>query len=526
MLNKLSLIIILVAISIVFHAKNASAITFNPNLIISDEEMRDVNSMSLADIELFLRSKGGYISRNYFTDRDGKLKSAAQIIYEAANNYDCEGIELSDNPSRTEREKKCVFAPINPKLLLVLLQKEQSLIEEANPTQKQLDWATGYGVCDNCSMNNPAIQRWRGFGKQINSASLQFSDYLNSPRYYSYKAGNTYIIPNTGRAPSTVTIQNNATAGLYNYTPHVYDGNFNFFKLWTKYFARLYPNNSLLQAKGESGVWLIEDGNKRPFLSRSALTSRYDLSKIIQVDKSDLDKYPTGAPIKFAQYSILRSPRGTIFLLVDDTRRGFTSQEAFRKIGFNPEEIIDASWKDINAYTEGEPITEESSYPTGALLQDKVTGGVYYVSEGTKAPLLDKILLKTRFKRKSIFPVDPKKLASYKTVGPAKFLDGEILTADNSPAVYVIDHMKKRAVLSADAFLDLGYKWENVISVPSKILNLYEDGAPLGKPYEEQEIEVIDPMASTTIDSSIATGSEKTDDSDELKEEINDMLNP
>ncbi len=504
-------------------ALESKAVTFNPDFIISDEEMTDVSSMSLADIELFLRSKGGYIASNYFTNRDGELKSAAKIIYEAANNYDCEGVVLSDNPTRKEREEKCNFAPINPKLLLVLLQKEQSLIEETSPTQKQLDWATGYGVCDDCSMNNPAIQRWRGFGKQINSASLQFSDYLNTPHHYSYRAGNTYTISNTGRPASSVTIQNNATAGLYNYTPHVYNGNYNFFKLWTKYFTRSYPNNSLLQVKGESGVWLIKDGKKRPFLSRGALTTRYDLPKVIPVNKSDLDAYITGDPIKFAQYSVLRSPKGTIFLLVDDTRRGFSSQEAFRKIGINPEEVINASWDDINVYKEGSPITEDSTYPTGALLQDKTSGGIYYVLEGTKAPLWDRVLLETKFRRKSIFPVDSAKLAEYKTVEPAIFSDGEILTAHDSSAVYVIDNKKRRAVISADAFLKLGYKWENVISVPSNIINLYDLGEPLGKVYEEQEIEVIDPMASTTVDMLIVSG---TDADTVLEDEINNVLNP
>ena len=33
----------------------------------------------------------------------------------------------------------------------------------------------------------------------------------------------------------------------------------------------------------------------------------------------------------------------------------------------------------------------------GALLQDKSTGGVFYVYEGTKAPLWDAVLLKTKF---------------------------------------------------------------------------------------------------------------------------------
>ena len=146
-----------------------------------------------------------------------------------------------------------------------------------------------------------------------------------------------------------------------------------------------FPNGTLVQIRGEAGVWLIQNGVKRPFHTKGALTSRFDFNKIVKVNKSDLDNYTKGSPIKFPQYSLIRSPRGTIYLLVDDVRRGITSGEVFKKIGYNPEEIINASWADVNAYAEGKPITEESSYPTGALLQDKETGGVYWVEDETKA---------------------------------------------------------------------------------------------------------------------------------------------
>ena len=49
-------------------------------------------------------------------------------------------------------------------------------------------------------------------------------------------------------------------------------------------------------------------------------------------------------------------------------------------IGFNPDEVSDASWEDINSYEDGIPITATTTYAIGALLQNKVTGGVYWVS--------------------------------------------------------------------------------------------------------------------------------------------------
>jgi len=475
-MKKQNYVIFLVLIAVSLIVSKASAVTFNPNNIITDEEILDSNSMSLEDIRNFLNDKGGYISKNMFKDYSGKLMTTAEIIYNAANNFDCDGVrDLSPNPTITEKRVKCKPVTINPKFLMVLLQKEQSLITETNPTQRQLDWACGYGCPDGASCNN----RWTGIGKQINSASLQFYDYVKNPQNYGYKAGNTYTMSNTGKPPTVVTIENNATAGLYNYTPHVYNGNFNFFNLWMKYFSRNYPNGTLMQAKGEPGVWIIQNGKKRPFLSRGALTSRYDINKVITVGKSILDSYPKGQGIKFPQYAVVRSPRGTIFLIVDDKKRGFADGEAFRKVGINPEEVVNASWDDINAYEDGAVITATSTYPTGALLQDKKTGGIYWVVDGTKAPLWDAVLLKTKFKNKRITPVDPGKLASYPTVQPTIFGDGELIKPNNSPAVFVIDQNKRRLITSGELFESMGYKWDNIIAVTPKILNLYEEGLPL-----------------------------------------------
>jgi len=451
---------LLLAFCLVFiSAKSALAEdNFNPNYIIGDSEILDSTAMSLEEIRELLALKGGYLANYSAPNPDGVIMKAADIIYDRA-----------------------ITNKVNPKFLIVLLQKEQSLIEEASPTQTQLDWATGYGCPDGASCN----VRWQGFWKQVNSASLQFRDYMDNPQLYTYKAGQTYTFSNpysTIKNETTlVTPANQATAALYNYTPHVYNGNYNFYKIWQRYFTRSYYDGSLLQADGEPGVWLIENGKKRPFTTKSALTSRYDLNKILIVNKSDLDKYPTGAPIKFQNYSLVRSPGGTIFLLVDNKRHGFATSEAFKKIGYNPEEVINSSWEDLNGYEEGKPLTATSTYPTGALLQDKTTGGVYWVYEGTKAPILDSIFLKTKFKNKKIIPVAKAELDDYTTVNPILFGDGELLKSSNSPAVYLISDGQKLPVTSGEVFEDLGYKWANIITVSPKVLYYYPEGEPIAK---------------------------------------------
>ncbi|PIT94630.1 hypothetical protein COT98_02720 [Candidatus Falkowbacteria bacterium CG10_big_fil_rev_8_21_14_0_10_39_9] len=457
---------------------------FNPGRIISDAEILNTNSMSLTEVQSFLDKQNSFLA-NYTTynSHGTPNKSAAEIIYEAATaNYDCDGIELSEMPTEAEKILKCRHVTtVNPKFLLVLIQKEQSLVSDTELQQSQLDWATGYGCPDNWACN----PYYKGFGKQVNSASLQFRYYMDHPGSYKYKAGNTYTFTNTNSQPMSVTVENTATAGLYNYTPHVFNGNYNFFKLWKKYFPKnplIYPDGTLIRISGEVGVWLIDGGLKRPFTSHGALTSRFDEKKIIVVEKSVLDNYEKGDAIKFPNYSIIRTPDQKRYLLVDNTKRFIVSDEAFKKIGFNQNEIIEAPTGDLVSYSNGPNLTTTSTNITGTLMQNTKNGGVYFVQDNTKAPLIDKVLLSTKFKGKKIVKATETTLAKYTKIAPVLFGNGELLKSNASQAVYLIDNGQKRPFVSGETFETLGYDWKNVITVSPQLLSLYTLGTALSLP--------------------------------------------
>lgn len=432
---------------------------FNPGFIISDQEVLDHDCMSQEEIQEFLEGKNSYLA-----------------------NYTCENPDTEETLKASEViYNRATANKVSPKFLLVLLQKEMSLIEDDSPGESQLKWATGYGCPDGGGCND----RWEGFWKQVNSASLQFRDYMDNPDLYNYQKGKPYTFDNpystTKQETTTVIPQNKATAALYNYTPHVYNGNYNFYRTWQRYFTKDYPDGSLLRAEGEGGVWLIDDGEKRPFHTQTALTSRFDKNKVITIPKSTLSNYPKGAPVRFPNYSLVKSPRGNIYLLVDNKKRKIANDEAFRNIGYNPAEVMNASWQDIRGYEDGKPITATSTYPTGALLQNNQTGGVYWVYEGAKAPIMARVFLDTKFKNKHIISVAPQELEKYETRDAVRFDNGELITPATSPAVYLVVNDKLRPFVSAEAFEEMGYKWENIITVPAKILGLYEKGETITK---------------------------------------------
>lgn len=492
MLNRYLLLILLLPALLVSVAKvSAQEIDplFNPSHIIDDSEMLNTTSLSVTEIQQFLAKKGSYLATYNTINSYGTPKSAAEIIYDAArNNYDCDGVDLGENPTEATRIARCKkIGTINPKAILVLLQKEASLIENASPIQARLDWATGYG----CPDGNACNPYYKGFGKQVNSAALQFLAYMNESSRYPYKAGQVYTFSNPYgticNEPMTVIPENQATAALYNYTPHVYNGNYNFYRLYKQYFpagSKNYPNGTLVQIQGEAGIWLMQDGLKRPFLSYSALISRFDPKKVVTVNSDALASYAKGAPIKFPNYSLLRSPEKNIYLIVNDEKRLIAGTDVFKKIGFSTEEIVDVTNQDLESYKIGVDVTASSTYPTGKLLQDPKSGGIYYVESGFKYPIIDKILLSTKFRGKIITKATTIELAKYTKGTPVLFGDGELVMSATLPSVYLISEGRKRPFLSGQTFESLGYKFSNVITVSPQLLANY----PMGDAVIIQEI--------------------------------------
>ncbi len=432
----------------------AQEFAFNPNYLVSDREFFNSGALSEQGIQQFLQAKNSYLAK--WRDPLTSM-SPARIISLVTKDYG-----------------------ISPKVILATLQKEQSLIENGGqiPSADALDWAMGYAICDGCSKSDPALQDYRGFFNQVKYATAIFNKYyreiLESGQTRNGFAPNkTFIIDG-----QTVIPQNIATSLLYTYTPHIH-GNKNFSKIWQKWFSFSYPDGTLLQAKGDPAVWLIQDGQKRPFISKAALTTRgYKLSKIIQVDPDKLSQYEAGPSIKYPQYALLEGPDGRRYLLVDDKKREFESKEVFRQLGFNPEEIEKVNQAELDNFPDGKKITLNDAYPTGALLQNKDTGSVYFVEGNVRYPIIDKSILISRFGKKPIIiPVDTATLRDF-VIGPLLRLhDGELVMSDNNPTVYVISQGLRRPIKSASTFEQLGYKWDDIITVPPSVIDLH----PLGE---------------------------------------------
>ncbi len=474
--------IIALALTLAIPTLPAAAATYNPNLIFSDAEMRDVNSMSFMDIYRFLEEKGGmnsiymevpdYCDKGKPADYDPYLhsipmvKGPAQMIYDAAQCYG-----------------------INPKYILALLQKESGIVETRTPTQNQMDWATGYALCDGCYKSSPLAQKYKGLGRQIDVGAGWMDWFM-----INYPALTYMIQPGVTRTISgqSVTPMNVTTAALYNYTPHVGDtrvgGNRLLWNIWQRWWpsaadhALALPEGSLIRNAVTGAVALVQNGTYRPIANQSVLATRFASANVIDLGQKEFDAFYAqrpGKPVTFPDQALVRTETGETYLLIGGTKRLIPSTDVFRGIGFNPEEVEDTTSDDIADYRLGTPITLDDAFPGGALVQDTRTGGVYYAEGGTKRPVLDAGVLRANFPGKTIVPLSPVELEKIPRGEPVLLNDGVLVKGPDTPTVYVIAGGLKRPIPTEEVFLGYGYRFPNVVTVSERMLSLHASGEPL-----------------------------------------------
>ena len=165
--------------------------------------------------------------------------------------------------------------------------------------------------------------------------------------------------------------------------------------------------------------------------------------------------------------------------MVDNEKRLIANTATFKKIGFNKEEVIQATTAELNGYKNGAEINTGSSYVTGAVLQDSKTGARFYVENGVKYPILDKAIMTYKFKGYKITKVSTAELNKYKTGDQEIFDNGSLLTSPSSPTIYLIADGKKQPFASESVFLQMGYNKKNVITVTPQLLYIYDMGATI-----------------------------------------------
>lgn len=249
---------------------DAIAAEFQPGLIVSDQQFYDAYAMTEAGIQSFLEQVPCAPKDTSPCLADFRTK-LPEMPAETSSPAHCSAIAGSTRARAADIISKIAIAcGVSPKLLLVLMQKEQSLLTK--PSAYGYERATGYGCPDSTGCD----EKYYGFVNQLYNAAWQFRQYTVQPDR-KFQIGTVDVAfnpePSCGTAP--VDIHNQATANLYNYTPYqpnqaaIADpagegdtcsawGNLNVWLLWNVWFgdplAKPFPDYLPACITRENGV--------------------------------------------------------------------------------------------------------------------------------------------------------------------------------------------------------------------------------------------------------------------------------
>jgi len=234
-----------------------------------------------------------------------------------------------------------------------------------------------------------------------NDFYLEFKNYLyklenESNKIYAIENGVSKLVSGVNSSEKIVTLNKNQ------------------FKIFPSSVLSQYPNGTLVKSPTRDGIYLIEEGKRRPIFSEQLFNlNKLNWSKVEILSDRDLASYSLASPLLYPEKSLIRGEGPEIYLIENGKRRHISSAVVFEKAGFNWDNVIKVNQQEL------------LSHPSGV-----------------KFLLSDDILVRE----------------------------------EGMHPVYIIKDKKRHWIKTADVFYKLGYKWSDIIVLSSQDIGYYGVG--------------------------------------------------
>ncbi len=451
---------------------------FNPNAIVPDSVFSDVKTFGGAPaIQKFLESKGSVLAntslafiKKLHEPEDALLKknlqdphynlakprTAAELIWDSSTN-----------------------SALNAQVVLVTLNKEQGLIanqfSSEDRLQRALDHAMGFacpdsGGCDGL-LSGFYFQLFGNFDSEGNryigaAKSLAKSFYTPAGRGPTVNGkistvGTTIVLDNTlggfdgVAAKQTVTLENHATAALYRYTPHVFNGNYNFWRFYTAWFR--YPTGTLLKDTATNLIYIVTGNERRQIPAFVARARNISMKTIVSASPTELANYPVGA-LYVPPANTIVSLDGKTYLFINGIMRP-ASAVVLKQRNLKTSKALRITAQDVALFPMGEQLIPKN----GTVLHTHSHTNTYYlikdgfVKQFTPVTLAQHNSIET--KKRAEFITDAE-LALYPHGSFVTPKDGTLFK--NKSQIFIVNK-GKRLPISSGLFLNLKFKQKDVV---------------------------------------------------------------
>ncbi|QQS22608.1 hypothetical protein IPM19_03175 [bacterium] len=439
-------------------AQEAPLPGFNPNRLVEDSVFSDKTAMGSAEgIQKFLESKNSILA-NTSSDFVAKLREPTNSTLKVT----LEDPRPSMDRLRTAAEliwDASQSSGINPQVIIVTLQKEQSLTtghQGSSPERLQtaLDYAMGFG----CPDSGGCAGLYKGFYFQIfGNVDSENNRYLGAakslmrsfttpggrgPLYNGAvsKVGETIVLGNTlggysgVQAQQSVTLENSATAALYRYTPHVFNGNYNFWRYMNQWFR--YPSGTII-ASPNGQKFMIQNGSRMQINDFIARVRNVNTASPVLLSFNELESYPDGGLLGLADNTVAIA-EGKVHVFLNNKKHP-ASEFILKQRGLSLNNAITASVADLAPYPDGPQLTPAE----GSVLRG-YNGPAVYVVENGQLRLVSALVFAQRNLASKIQLMPDSELATLPKGGFLAPANGTLIKSPSVQTVFlVVDRIKR-----------------------------------------------------------------------------------
>lgn len=195
----------------------------------------------------------------------------------------------------------------------------------------------------------------------------------------------TAVVGDFSLVKASVTLEKNSAV------PETLD-----FSLRRSYQSFFYPTGAPVTDFPKENLYVI-DGTYYalrsdilfPFVSEAAYLSRFPKEYAEASDATLLERYPVSEEwLGFRIGSLLANAMGVFVVTSETEARPVGSAEIFLALGYNFEDVIEASEEELGVYKRGRIFLLGAAHPDGTVLFDQDSESYYLIDQGMKRPLL------------------------------------------------------------------------------------------------------------------------------------------
>jgi len=427
---------------------------FNPGSLISDAAFSDTQTFGgAAGIQKFLEIRASVLANTDPAFLVGLKEPNAILLKQALDDP-----EPSLPSLRTAAQliwDASQSTGLNPQVILVTMEKEEGLIDQQYKSPQAQATAIDHAMGFNCG---DAVGCWNlfpGFYYQLfGNLDSSGNRYLGAAKSLMKsfsttggrgpaqngsisKVGQTIIIDNTLggydniSAQENVTLSDNATAALYRYTPHVFNGNYNFWKFFQAWFK--YPNGTLVALAGGADTYVIEDGSKQLVPNFVAQARGLNIAGKVVISPNEYADYPTGTVYGPADNTVIKTPDGQTYVFIAGTKHP-ASDFVISQRGLSSSSALAVGVNDAGLFTNGTVLPPKD----GTIIRGQTKPAVYLVQNGEIKMFSSYTFAQNKIKAKQIVLVPDAEVATYTQNGFVPPKDGTAFKSSDSSTVYLM----------------------------------------------------------------------------------------